>query len=269
MTLDPTATVHPSAIVEDGAVIGAGAVIGPFCHVGPHVRLAAGVELKSHVAIVGNTEIGEKTVVWPFASLGHQPQDLKFRGEDSRLVIGARNMIREGVTMNPGTEGGGGLTSVGDGCLFMVSTHVGHDCRVGNGVIVANNVPLAGHVTVGDRVVLGGNAAVHQHCRIGRGAMIGGLSGVERDVIPFGSVIGDRAHLAGLNLVGLKRSGVPREAIHALRAAYREIFGSNEGSLSDRVRAAAEKHADQPLVLEVTDFILADSSRSFCTPRED
>ncbi len=267
-TIDPSARIHPTAIVEDGALIGPDCEIGPYCVIGPRVSLARGVTLKSHVAVAGRTEIGEGTTVWPFASLGHQPQDLKFRGEETMLTIGARCMIREGVTMNPGTEGGGGLTSVGDGCLFMVSSHVGHDCRVGNGVIVANNVPLAGHVQVGDRAVLGGNAAVHQFCRIGRAAMVGGLTGVERDVIPFGSVIGDRAVLGGLNLVGLKRSGVAREAIHALRAAYREIFLGREGSLSDRAREAAERHAGQPLVLEVTDFILADSSRSFCTPRE-
>ncbi len=268
MTIASSAEIHPTAIVEDGAEIGPEAAVGPYCVVGPHVRLAARVTLKSHVVVAGRTEIGEGTTVWPFASLGHQPQDLKFRGEDTRLVIGARNMIREHATMNPGTAGGGGVTSVGDDCLFMMSTHVGHDCRIGNGVIIANNTPLAGHVTVGDRAVIGGNAAVHQFCRIGRAAMVGGLTGVERDVIPFGSVIGDRAQLAGLNLVGLKRSGAPRDQIHALRAAFREIF-RGEGSLADRARAAAERHAGQPLVQEMVEFILADSSRSFCTLRED
>jgi UDP-N-acetylglucosamine acyltransferase len=268
VSIDPSARIHATAIVEDGAVIGPDCDIGPFCVIGPQVRLDRGVTLKSHVAVAGRTEIGAGTAVWPFASLGHQPQDLKFRGEETMLTIGARCMIREGVSMNPGTEGGGGLTSVGDGCLFMVSSHVGHDSRIGDGVVVANNVAIAGHVQIGDRTVLGGNAAIHQFCRIGRAAMVGGVTGVERDVIPFGSAVGDRAYLGGLNLVGLKRAGVAREEIHALRAAYREIFLGEGGSLSSRAREAAERHADQPLVREVTAFILADSSRSFCTPRE-
>lgn len=268
MPIDPTATVHPTAIVEDGAVIGAHAKIGPFCTVGPQVALGEGVELISHVAVAGITSVGARTRIWPFASIGHQPQDLKYAGEETRLEIGSDCMLREHVTMNPGTVQGGGLTKIGDRCLFMMSTHAGHDCKVGNGVIVANNVPLAGHVEVGDHAVIGGNAAVHQFCRIGHGAMVGGLTGVERDVIPYGSVTGDRAHLAGLNLIGLKRHGASRDEIHALRAAFREIF-ETAGDLSEKVEKAAAAHAGSALVGEVVAFLRAESKRSFVTPRRD
>lgn len=260
--------VHPTAIVEDGARIGAGCVIGPWCRVGRDVVLGPGVQLGSHVVVEGRTEIGEGTRVWPFACLGAQPQDLKFAGEDSALIIGARNMIREHVTMNPGTEGGGGVTSVGDDCLFMASTHVGHDCRVGSGVILANNVPLGGHVEVQDRAIVGGNAAVHQHVRIGRGAIVGGLTGVERDVLPYASVIGDRARLVGLNLVGLRRAGVARATVAALRDAYAKLFPEGEaGPLAERAKAAASAHPDEPMVQEVAEFVLAASARHFVTPR--
>ena len=268
MSVDPSAQVHPTAIVEDGATVGAGARIGPFCTVGPQVSLAEGVELVSHVAVAGITSVGARTRIWPFASIGHQPQDLKYAGEPTRLEIGADCMLREHVTMNPGTVQGGGVTRIGDRCLFMMSTHAGHDCQVGSNVIVANNVPLAGHVEVGDFAIIGGNAAVHQFCRIGRGAMVGGLTGVERDVIPYGSCTGDRAHLAGLNLVGLKRRGLPREEIHALRAAYREIF-EGAGTLAENAAEAAKAHAGSELVAEVAAFIAADSARSFVTPRRD
>ena len=201
--------------------------------------------LHSHVAVAGRTTIGEATEVFPFASLGHQPQDLKYRGEPVELVIGARNRIREHVTMNPGTAGGGGVTRVGDDCLFMMSTHVAHDCLIGDGVIMANNATLAGHVEIGDQAVLGGLCAVHQHVRIGRGAMIGGLAGVVADVIPYGSVIGERAHLAGLNLVGLKRRGAGRDDIHGLRAAFGEMF-EGEGTLQERARGRRRAPRRQP-----------------------
>ena len=265
MPIDPIAEIHPTAIVADGAGIAAGCRIGPYCVVGPEVTLAPGVVLHSHVAVAGRTTIGEATTVFPFASLGHQPQDLKYAGEPVELVIGARNSIREHVTMNPGTAGGGGVTRVGDGCLFMMATHVAHDCVIGDGVIMANNATLAGHVEIGDQAVLGGLCAVHQHVRIGRGAMIGGLAGVVADVIPYGSVIGERAHLAGLNLVGLKRRGAGRDDIHGLRAAFGEMF-EGEGTLQDRAKAAAERHAGNPLVREVTDFVAAGSARSFTVP---
>ena len=266
MAVDPSANVHPTAIVEDGTEIGAGATVGPFCTVGARVSLAAGVELRSHVVVEGRTTIGEGTRVWPFAVLGAQPQDLKYAGEDSRLEIGARNMIREHVTMNLGTEGGGFVTRIGDGCLFMASTHVGHDCIVGNGVILANNAPLGGHVIVEDRAIIGGNAAVHQHSRIGRGAMVGGLTGVERDVIPYGSVTGDRAQLAGLNLVGLRRAKAERAHIADLRAAVDFIFTEGAGSVAARAAEAAERWTT-PLAADVCRFMLAESSRHFVTPR--
>jgi UDP-N-acetylglucosamine acyltransferase len=259
--------IHPSAVVEDGARLGEGVEIGPFCTVGAGVSLGDGVRLISHVAVAGITAIGPRTVVWPFASLGHAPQDLKYRGEPTELAVGADCMIREGVTMNPGTVTGTGRTIVGDGGLFMVGVHVAHDCMVGNRVVMANNATLGGHVEVGDFAILGGLCAVHQKVRIGTGAMVGGMTGVERDVIPFGSVVGDRARLAGLNLVGLKRRNLPRERIHAVRAAYRAIF-HGEGSLADRALAARGAFADAPEAVAIADFILADSQRSFCTPAD-
>ena len=258
-------SIHPSAIIEDGAEIGAGCSIGPFCYIGSGVRLAADVRLHSHVAITGDTQIGEETEIWPFASVGSQPQDLKFAGERTKLVIGARNMIRESVSINPGTAGGGGITRIGDDCLFMLGTHVGHDCMVGSRVVVANHASLAGHVQVGDGAVIGGLAGVHQFVRIGEGAIIGALSMVVADVIPFGSVIGERPKLAGLNLIGLKRRGVSRAEILEVRAAYGEIF-SGEGTLRSRAEALAEA-AENPLVQQILAFILSDSDRSFCTPK--
>ena len=260
-------TVHPSAIVEDGAVLGADVKVGPFCIVGADVHLGDGVELVSHVTVAGHTKIGAATKIWPFASIGHAPQDLKYAGEQSYLEIGERNRIREHVTMNPGTEGGGLHTRVGNDNLFMMGTHVGHDCQVGDHCVFANNATLAGHVEIDDYAILGGLSAVQQFSRVGKHVMVGGMSGVEKDVIPFGSVIGNRAHLGGLNLIGLKRRGFNRETIHALRTAYREIF-SGDGQLMDRAAAAAETYAEFPAVLEITSFILADTSRSFCTPRD-
>jgi UDP-N-acetylglucosamine acyltransferase len=263
-----TAEIHATAIVAEGASLGTGVRVGPFCVVGPSVVLGDGVVLESHVAVAGITRIGARTRIWPFASIGHQPQDLKFRGEATELVVGSDCMIREGVTMNPGTAGGGGVTRVGDRGLFMVGVHVGHDCMVGDDVIMANNATLGGHVEVGRFAVLGGLCAVHQRVRIGTGAMVGGMTGVEKDVIPYGSVIGDRARLAGLNLVGLKRRGVERDTIHAVRGCYRAVFQTAEGSLADRAAAARAEYADVPAALEIIDFILADSARSFCTPEE-
>jgi UDP-N-acetylglucosamine acyltransferase len=265
MAIDPSARIHPTAIVEDGATVGAGARIGPYCVIGPEVSLGPDVILESHVAMSGKTSVGEATRIFPFASIGHIPQDLKFRGEPVELVIGARNSIREHTTMNPGTGDGGGITRVGDGNLFMMATHVAHDCIIGNNVIMANNATLAGHVVVEDNVVIGGLAAIHQFVRIGRGAMIGGLAAVVADVIPYGSVQGERAHLAGLNLVGLKRRGVERAHIHGLRSAFAEMF-EGEGNLQERVGRAAASHAGNPLVEEIARFITAESSRSFTVP---
>lgn len=267
MAVHPSATIHPTAVVEPGATIGPGCRIGPLCVLGPEVTLAAGVTLMSHVAVAGVTRIGEGTTIWPFASIGHAPQDLKYRGERTELIVGARNRIREHATMNPGTAGGGGVTRIGDDNLFMMSIHVGHDCVLGNGIVMANNASLGGHCVVEDNVVMGALCGVHQFVRLGRGAMIGGLSAVVADVVPYGSVAGERAHLAGLNLVGLKRRQASRAHIHGLRGAYQAIF-AGRGTLHERAQAAQALHADNPLVAELTAFILAGSTRSFTLPQD-
>jgi len=263
--IDPTANIHPTAIIEPGAQIGAGCHIGPYCTVGAQVSLAMGVELISHVAIAGLTTIGAATKVWPFASLGSQPQDLKFKGEQTRLDIGADNMIREYVTMNPGTSGGGGVTRIGDGNLFMNMVHVGHDCHVGNNIVFANSVALGGHAVIGDNAVIGGLAGIHQFVRIGQGAMIGTGASVVNDVIPYGSVISPRGVLGGLNLVGLKRRGADREAMNGLRAAYKALFAA-DSTLMDRAHGLADEMPDNPLVQDMLEFVLSASERSFCTP---
>ncbi len=257
--------IHPTAVVDPKATLGADVEIGPFCVVGPDVVLGAGVKLVSHVVVGGRTEIGDETTIFPFASIGLRPQDLKYHGEPSRLVIGKRNQIREGVTMNPGTEGGGMLTQVGDNGLFMVGAHVAHDCVVGNNCIFANNATLAGHVVVGDFAIIGGLSAVHQFVRIGQHAMIGGASGVEFDVIPYGSVLGNRAHLSGLNIVGLKRRNFNRETIHTLRRAYRLLFAP-EGTMNERVEDVANLFSDCEPVMEIVTFVRQDSSRGICQP---
>lgn len=257
--------IHSTAIIHPKAQVAKSALIGPYCIVGQHVTLDENVELKSHVVIEGKTTIGEGTRIFPFASIGHVPQDLKFKGEESTLVIGKNNMIREHVTMNPGTEGGGMVTKVGDNCLFMVGTHVAHDCQIGNHVIMANNATLAGHVSVGDHAVIGGLAAVHQFVRIGEHAMIGGLSGVENDVIPYGAVMGERAGLAGLNIIGLKRRNFDRETIHGLRAAYTMIFEETEGTLAERAEKVKQEYATIAAVKEIVDFIHTASKRSITT----
>ena len=265
MSISKKAQIHPSSVIEDGAVIADDVVIGPFCHIGSDVTLAKGVELKSHVVIAGHTEIGEETRVWPFASLGHMPQDLKYKGERTKLEVGARNQIRENVTMNTGTAGGGGLTKIGDDCLFMVSSHIGHDSILGNRVILAPSAAVGGHCQIEDNVLLGDLAGVHQWCRIGRGAMVGAMAAVVADVIPMGTVTGERASLEGLNLVGLKRAGVDRGQINGLRAAFKDLF-LNDLNVRDNVVAAREKYADNPLVIEVLDFIEADTRRSLTIP---
>lgn len=258
--------IHSSAVIEDGAQIGANASIGPFCHVGPNVTLADDVELKSHVVVAGHTSIGAGTRIWPFASVGHQPQDLKFAGEDTRLEIGANCMIRESVSLNPGTKGGGGVTKIGDECLFMLGSHVGHDCRVGDRVVVANNVAIAGHVEIGDDVVIGGLSGIHQFCKIGRGAMIGAVCMVTADVVPFGTVMGDRAHLSGLNLVGLKRRGVDKKSINELRAAFGILFAS-DSTLQQRIEIVRSDYANNSLVEEILSFLEGTSARSVLTPK--
>jgi UDP-N-acetylglucosamine acyltransferase len=258
--------IHPTAIIQDGAVVGEGCFIGPYCVVGGKVRLGANVKLHSHVVIEGITTIGDDTEIFPFASVGTPPQDLKYKGEPSQLVIGARCKIREHATLNPGTEGGGMMTRVGDDCLIMVNAHVAHDCQLGNHVILVNNATLAGHVHIGDHAIIGGNSAIHQFVRIGAHAMIGGMSGVENDVIPFGTVMGDRARLAGLNLVGLERRGFSRDQIVALRNAYRMLFAP-EGTFSERLDGVAENYGKFDVVSDIVEFIRNKSSRPICQPR--
>lgn len=256
--------VHPSSVIEPGARLGENVTIGPFCLVGPEVALGDGVELKSHAVVSGWTEIGRETVIFPHASVGGVPQDLKYKGERTRLIVGERNRIREGATLNLGTEGGGGVTRVGDDNLFMAGSHVGHDSIVGNRVVVANCAAIAGHCQIGDDVILGGLCGIHQWVRIGHGAIIGALSMVTNDVIPYGLVQGPRGELDGLNLVGLKRRGLDRAAITALRHAF-EALGSGEGSFLDRARRLQE--GASPEVAEIVAFILAQSDRSFLTPK--
>ena len=260
--------IHPSAIVEDGASIAPDVTIGPFAVVGKNVSIASGSVLHSHVVVDGHTSIGEKTEVFPFASLGARPQDLKYSGEASKLIIGSGNIIREHVTMNPGTTGGGMVTKVGDNCLFMVGAHVAHDCQVGDNVILANNATLAGHVVVGSFAILGGLSAIHQFVRIGDHAIVGGMSGVEHDVIPFGSVKGERARLAGLNIIGMRRRGFSRQELDDLRAGYKKLF-SGKDNFQDRVAGLLSDKTQTQALKEVIDFIQQDSSRAICQPKDD
>jgi len=257
--------IHPSAIIEKGAKIAAGAKIGPYCIVGSDVSLGEGVELVSHVAVAGTTEIGARTRIFPFASIGHQPQDLKYHGEPCSLTVGSDCIIREGVTMNPGTEGGGSRTVVGDKCAFLANSHVGHDCIVGNSVIFSNNVMLAGHCNVGDFAIIGGGAAVIQFARVGPHAFLGGMSGLENDLIPYGMALGNRAHLSGLNIVGLQRRGFSRNDIHDLRRAYRLLFAA-EGTLMERVEDVSQEFSQHGIVQEIIAFIRQGGKRSLCTP---
>lgn len=264
MNVDSSAIIHPSAVIEPGAIVSAGCRVGAFSLVGSKVKLAENVEIKSHAVIAGMTEIGAGTVIFPHACIGEVPQDLKFNGEETRLVIGRNNRVREGVTMNTGTEGGGGVTRVGDDGLFMAGCHVAHDCQVGDRVIMVNNSALAGHCSIGDDVIIGGLSGIHQFVRIGRGAIIGAVTMVTNDVIPHGLVQGPRGVLDGLNLVGLKRKGVPRADITALRAAY-QMLAQGEGTFQNRARRLAEE-TESDYVREVVSFVLGDTDRSFLTP---
>jgi UDP-N-acetylglucosamine acyltransferase len=261
--------IHPTAIIEDGALIGADVEIGPYCCIGPNVVLGDGVVLKSHVVIDGRTSIGSGVQVFPFASIGQVPQDLKYAGEPARLEIGDNTIIREYVTMHIGTEGGGMLTKVGDNCLIMGAAHVAHDCILGNHVILAQGALLGGHVVIDDYAILGGGVAVHQFVRIGAHAMIGGMSAVERDVIPYGSVTGERAVLAGINLVGMKRRGYDRENIHAVRNAWPKLFDGEAGTLQERVDQVSGEYDGLDAVAEIIDFMRADTSRAFCQPKSE
>ena len=257
--------IHPSAVIEEGAQIDPSARVGPFCVVGPEVVLKADVELKSHVVVTGQTEDGAGTVIFPFAVIGEIPQDLKFKGEASRLVIGERNRIREHVTMNCGTEGGGGVTRVGDDGLFMAGCHIAHDAIVGNRVIVVNNAAVAGHCVLEDDVIIGGLSGIHQWVRIGQGAIIGAVTMVTNDVIPYGLVQAPRGDLDGLNLVGLKRAGVARSDITALRAAF-QMLAQGEGTFSDRARRLGDE-TQSDYVRQIVDFVMADTGRHFLTPK--
>ena len=259
--------IHPTAIVDSNARLGDNVEIGPYCIVGGDVELGAGTKLLTHVVVEGRTRIGNNTTIYPFASIGHQPQDVKYKGEPSRLEIGADCVIREHATISPGTESGRMLTRVGERCLIMIGAHVAHDCTIGNNVILVNNVALAGHCIIGDHAIVAGQSAVHQFVRIGDHAFVGGMTGMESDLIPFGMAIGNRAHLAGLNLVGLKRRGFSREQIHSLRSAYRTLF-SGDGNLKDRLPAVESQFSNDPNVMLMVNFIREAGERAVCTPRQ-
>ncbi|MSP01511.1 MAG: acyl-ACP--UDP-N-acetylglucosamine O-acyltransferase [Acetobacteraceae bacterium] len=253
-------TIHPSAVVDPAAVLGRGVQIGPFCTVGPDVVLEDGVRLISHAVVDGHTQIGRDAILYPFCTVGLAPQDMKYQGEPTTCHIGARTVIREHCTIHRGTSTGNGVTAIGDDCMLMAVVHVAHDCTIGNHVIIANNAMMGGHVVIGDHAVLGGGAAIHQFVRIGRAAMIGGISGAAADVIPFGSVLGNRGKLAGLNVVGLKRRGFDKDAIANLRVAYGTLF-RHEGVFAERVEETRAKYGEDPLVAEILAFIDGESHR--------
>jgi len=256
--------IHNSSVIEKNAIIGKNVKVGPFCYIGPEVQIADDVELISNVHIEGNTKIGKGTKIFPYSSIGTQPQDLKFKGESNSLEIGENNTIREYVTINPGTKGGGGKTVIGNNCLLMISSHVAHDCHIGNDVVIANNVPLGGHVTIEDSVVIGGNSAVQQFTRIGRLTMIGGMTGVLKDVIPFGLSFGNRNYLRGINLIGLKRKKYDNKKIMELDSAFKKIFSSN--NLHANLSKINGEYKENNLVKEVIKFIEKDKKRPICTP---
>ena len=257
--------IHNSSVIEKSAKISENVKIGPFCYIGPNVELEDKVELVSNVHLEGTTIVGSGTKIFPFASIGTQPQDLKFRNEKNNLTIGKNNIIREYVTINPGTEGGGSQTTIGDNCLFMISSHVAHDCKIGNNVIIANNVPLGGHVTIEDSVIIGGNSAVQQFTRIGRLAMIGGMTGVLKDVIPFGLSIGNRNYLQGLNLIGLRRKKYDNKTIMELDKAYKKIFSTK--NFHENLSKINGEYKDNKLVGEVIKFLEKDKKRPICSPQ--
>ena len=256
--------IHNTAIIESSANISKNVKIGPYSIIGANVEIGDGTEIQSYVSIVGKTKIGKNNKIYPFASIGNDPQDLKFQGEETKLEIGDNNKIREYVTINPGTKGGGGLTKIGNNCLFMVSAHIAHDCFVGNNVILANNVPLGGHAHIDDNAIIGGNSAVQQFTRVGRSAMIGGMCGVVRDIIPYGIVHGNRSVLQGINLIGLRRKKISNKEIIILSDAYKEIF-KNE-NLTDNLKNLSVEYKSNKLVKEVINFIEKDKKRPICTP---
>ncbi|XSG82450.1 MAG: acyl-ACP--UDP-N-acetylglucosamine O-acyltransferase [Methyloligella sp. ZOD6] len=259
------ANIHATAVVDPSATLGADVTIGPFCMVGGDVTLGDGVTLQSHVVVTGRTTLGKGSKVFPFASIGEPPQDTKYKGEDTQLIIGEQTVIREHVTIHIGSVGDDQKTVIGDRCMFMVGSHIAHNCKLGDNVLLVNNATLGGHVHLANNVIVGGLSAIHQFVRVGEGAMVGGMTGVTADLIPFGMAIGDRASLSGLNIVGLKRQGVPREEIHQLRQAYRELFGP-ENNLAQRCTKVEETFGQNPRVKKILDFIRSDTDRQFLTP---
>ena len=255
--------IHSTAIIDPKAKIGKNVQIGPYSIIGPNVDIGDDTIVQSHVSILANTIIGKSNKIYPFVSI-NEPQDLKYNGEETNLIIGNNNKIREYVTINPGTVGGGGKTVIGNNCLFMVSSHIAHDCQLGNNVIVANNVAIAGHAIIDDDVIIGGNSAVQQFTRIGKMAMIGGMTGVLHDVIPYGLSMGNRNSLQGLNLIGLRRAKFDNKDILTLSDAYKEIFATK--NLTENLIKLNGSFKDNPLVKEVLEFITKDKKRSICTP---
>ena len=256
--------IHKTSIIDINAKIPTSVNIGPFCVIGPNVEIGDNTVIHSHVNISGNTLIGKNNKIFPFASIGNDPQDLKYNGEKTKLQIGDKNTIREYVTINPGTVDGGGQTIIGNNCLLMISSHIAHDCNVGNNVIIANNVPLGGHANIGDGVIIGGNSAVQQFTRIGKMAMIGGMTGVLNDVIPYGLSIGNRNFLQGVNLIGLRRRNIPNKEILLLSEAYKEIFKTDK--LTDNLNNLNDFFKENLLVKDVVEFINKDKKRPICTP---
>lgn len=263
-----TQNIHPTAIISSKAHLGSNIEIGPYCVIGDQVKINDGTKIKSHSVIEGNTEIGKNNIIFPFTTIGVIPQDLKFEGEDSKLIIGDNNKIREHVTIHLGTKDGSMVTKIGNNCLLMVGVHIAHDCDVGNNVIMANNATLAGHVIIEDNVVIGGLSAIHQFVRIGKGAMIGGMSGIEGDVIPYGLAMGERANLVGLNLVGMKRSNIAKDEIYSLQKFIKHLYEDNSKSLGERIQEVSNKFPSNT-VKEVINFINSKSSRSLCRVKKD
>lgn len=257
--------IHKTAIVDPKATLADTVSVGPYATVGAHVTLADDVKVLQHAVVDGHTTVGEGTTIYPHACIGLPPQDLGYKGEPTKLTIGKNNIIREHATLHTGTAKGHGITTVGDNCMFMVNTHVAHDCTIGNNVIMANNAVMGGHVTIGEFVIIGGNSAIQQFVRVGKHVMVGGMSGTEADVIPYGLVTGVRAGLSGLNLIGLRRRGFTRDQIHTLRRAYRLLFAA-EGTLTERTNDVAELFGDHDAVQEIISFLRADPARPICQP---
>ena len=260
---------HHTSIISEKAVLGSNVTIGPYCIINENVKIGNNVNLKAHIYIDGNTTIDDNCTFFPYCSIGTSPQDLKYKGEKSKLKIGKNNIFREYVTVNTGTEGGGLETVIGDNCLFMINAHVAHDCKIGNNVIMVNNASIAGHVILEDYAIMGALSGAHQFCRIGKHSMIGGLSGVDSDVIPYGTVTGNRAYLSGLNIIGLKRRGFSKGIIQDLRKAYGLLFSSQEGTFSDRVKEVSEEFLDNEPIQEIVQFLKSEKSRSICKPKNE